>query len=900
MKTNFLTFYIILALISLLFASEPQHLYKIINPDRTLINQLERMGAVTSEYLPGKDALIYLSDDHLEFVKSEHFNVIRISDDHLTKSAYDTLSPDHVIGNSYHTYEAVQFILDSLESAYPDICSLTSIGQTVQGREILSVNISDNHGTDETEPEVYYIANIHGDERITQEIMLMFIEYLLRSYESDQEVRDLVNRTDIYIIPNMNFDGTAVQTRFNANGADLNRNFPDREPGFINPDPIQPETQAIIDWSTQHTFVLGASFHAGALVANYPWDKNIDAQEGYAETPDDGVFRRLALSYSTKNAEMFASSIFENGITNGADWYETSGSMQDWNYYFNSCMEITVELSQDKSPDISEFSSIRQLNIAAMLNLLQQVHSGIRGVITDSESGFPLDAQVLVAGIDKTMHTDPDSGDYYRLLEPGVYQLTYDAEGYQAQTFSNVIIQDGSVANLNVSLSPITYYTINGTVVNQKDGFPVQQALIEFSQNEIVVNSIRTDIDGEYEITIPEGIYNVSISHPDFFSLDTTINVFSEDTFDFYLERMIPGRLSGIVKIIGSGSVAGSVVYVQGETDTVANDGLFEFSGINPGNINIFAYKFGYKTTHIDTVLLNGDSLSLQLDLFSGSNEFFTDFEDGNPVFEGAGDWEFGTISSNTLAKYFGSYVWGTILAGEYSAGIHRDYLETPIYSIQGFVIPQLEFYHIYDIEETYDGGNVKVSADEGKTWRILHPSPDYPLQHISELYGNPLGGEPAFSGKNPDWEQAKFDLSEYINQPFLKFRFDFGTDEQKVASGWYIDRFHLFDANATIMKPIAEQPSTMDISMDIYPNPANPDAIISFQINKPSEIRIQIINLAGQVINEKKLNAVHNTLYQWRWEGINSNKRQVASGLYFVRISSDFKSLIRKLVIIR
>ncbi len=58
--------------------------------------------------------------------------------------------------------------------------------------------------------------------------------------------------------------------RYNINGHDLNRNFPDR---FIdNPRPIQSETQAIMNWLKQYPFVLSATMHDYAVLANYMYD----------------------------------------------------------------------------------------------------------------------------------------------------------------------------------------------------------------------------------------------------------------------------------------------------------------------------------------------------------------------------------------------------------------------------------------------------------------------------------------------------------------------------------------------------------------------------------------------------------------------------------------------------
>ena len=60
-------------------------------------------------------------------------------------------------------------------------------------------------------------------------------------------------------------------SRYNANGQDLNRNFPDLFKSG-NGLEMQPEASAVARWVRQHRFILSAGLHGGALVASYPFD----------------------------------------------------------------------------------------------------------------------------------------------------------------------------------------------------------------------------------------------------------------------------------------------------------------------------------------------------------------------------------------------------------------------------------------------------------------------------------------------------------------------------------------------------------------------------------------------------------------------------------------------------
>jgi len=184
----------------------------------------------------------------------------------------------------HHNYASMEKLLKKIASTYPNITRLYSIGQSLQGRQLYVLEVTDNPGTHEPgEPEFKYIANMHGNEVVGRELLLNLAILLTTGYDKDDRIRRLVESTRIHLMPSMNPDGyemsregdmDSADGRANANGFDLNRNFPDQF--FTSHDNIkqEPETLAVMRWSQVIPFVLSANLHGGSLVANYPYDDN--------------------------------------------------------------------------------------------------------------------------------------------------------------------------------------------------------------------------------------------------------------------------------------------------------------------------------------------------------------------------------------------------------------------------------------------------------------------------------------------------------------------------------------------------------------------------------------------------------------------------------------------------
>ncbi|MFX1252094.1 MAG: M14 family zinc carboxypeptidase [Promethearchaeota archaeon] len=114
----------------------------------------------------------------------------------------------------YHNYSEQTTKLQSLETAFPDIIDLFSIGKTYFGRDIHCVRITDESVT-QTKSEILIVAQHHAREQITVENALYFIDKIVNdSLDPSSGISGLLQRKAIYVIPSLNIDGAELMSQF--------------------------------------------------------------------------------------------------------------------------------------------------------------------------------------------------------------------------------------------------------------------------------------------------------------------------------------------------------------------------------------------------------------------------------------------------------------------------------------------------------------------------------------------------------------------------------------------------------------------------------------------------------------------------------------------------------------
>ncbi len=306
--------------------------------------------------------LAILKKNKIDFkylIKDLEKNYQKINEEIDRKNAklkVDVTTPTNFALGSYagfFTLTELNTILDQMHALYPNLISAkTSIGNSVEGRPLYMVKISDNPDQDESEPEICLNAVHHAREPMSMSQLIFFMWHLLENYNTDKEIKTLLNSSEIYIIPCVNPDGYVYNYTTNPNGGgmwrknrknngngtygvDLNRNYGYKwgldnvgSSGTTSSETYrgtsgfsEVETTLMRNFYNQRSIVSTFSFHSYGNYCINPneWEK--------VNTNPEKVLLGQMGSYFT----------VENGFKTGNVWetlaYLSNGGAGDWLYH---------------------------------------------------------------------------------------------------------------------------------------------------------------------------------------------------------------------------------------------------------------------------------------------------------------------------------------------------------------------------------------------------------------------------------------------------------------------------------------------------------------------------------------------------------------------------------------
>jgi len=461
----------------------------------------------------------------------------------------------------YRSYDEMLTELQNLETDHPDIISLTDIGDS-RGKvylengnnnyagydnDIWCVKLSDNVNTNEDEPNIIFDGEHHAREPISLEQVMLILNHLVDNYGDDPLVTNWVDNLQIWFIPLVNpdghkivWDGTDTNWRKNIrdndgndqiswgggwsypDGVDPNRNYgpeqwfggagtgPPSDQTYNGPYPFsEPGPAALRDLLQEHKFALGMSYHSYSELIMWPLGFSASCV-----APDDAALAEFGQTMAATGPALYGGN-YNPQQTN--DLYPCSGTTTDFGYGVERVFYYITELATEFIPPAATMQTIINDNLSAALLMLDRVFTEtITGVVTDTNTGDPVVANVFIPAIDdygteiEPVRSGDDYGRYYRMLQEGTYDMEFSAFGYQPTTVNDVEVTDDEQTIVNVELEPASTVDVDILVEND-NGNPISGAAIKILDTPL--DTAITFLDGYATIEdVPYGDYEASVT----------------------------------------------------------------------------------------------------------------------------------------------------------------------------------------------------------------------------------------------------------------------------------------------------------------------------------------------------------------------------------------------------
>lgn len=206
----------------------------------------------------------------------------------LTPSIVNAQSewPGEPIDSHIHlTWATLTLEVNEWADENPDIVDLTSVGESELGKTLWMVRLSDwskETKANGSPKEVVYIdGGHHGNEYLGTALAWLSAKWYINGWnEGNEEAIRVLENTEIHILIMLNPDGNDIDTRWNINQVDLNRNYdhywntcPTTQPGSSAFS--ESETSANSQYMNEvvpHAD-LYVTMHTGVWIMLYPWGK---------------------------------------------------------------------------------------------------------------------------------------------------------------------------------------------------------------------------------------------------------------------------------------------------------------------------------------------------------------------------------------------------------------------------------------------------------------------------------------------------------------------------------------------------------------------------------------------------------------------------------------------------
>ena len=515
--------FILTIIISHIFSYEIYKEIKIENVNDQLVSNLQLLNIDIDHVHMNDDNSIKFAISETDLQKIQTYNIPytiiheNLEEFYASRLTNDFESRDFELGSmgGYYTLDEIVQNLDELYQDYPNlVAEKISIGQSLEGRDIWALKMSDNPNIDEDEAEVLYTGLHHAREPMSYMNLFYYMNWLVENYETDQMAKDILDNRELWFIPAINPDGLIYNQQIAPNGGgmqrkngretcnggvdgvDLNRNYsfmwgldnqgssPDGcDETFRGNGPFsEPETAAIEAFIEAHDFPVAFNYHSYSNLLLHPF--------GYTEPnpmdeEDIQTFTEIGEELVSVNGYLLGT---------GVDiLYAVNGEACDWMYGEHGIFAYTPEVGSSQDgfwPATNRIIPLCEENLYANQYLALVAGSNYSSDISLQNETFvqgqsyPLNISVKNTGLSDS------SGD-----------VQIDVLSSENLLFELSEINIGDLdAGENIDLGNITYFevsqsapegTVEEIIVNVYDGYNViasNSISILIGEPEVIVN----------------------------------------------------------------------------------------------------------------------------------------------------------------------------------------------------------------------------------------------------------------------------------------------------------------------------------------------------------------------------------------------------------------------------
>jgi hypothetical protein len=250
-----------------------------------------------------------------------------------------------------------------------------------------------------------------------------------------------------------------------------------------------------------------------------------------------------------------------------------------------------------------------------------------------------------------------------------------------------------------------------------------------------------------------------------------------------------------------------------------------------------------------------------------------------------------------TLANGGSSFTWGYSSIGSSNAGsAEMDFYEAYPGDVDVLSLPPMDFTGYSAATLTFDRSHkqygasnidnlkIKISTNCGSSW--VTPYNKSSSQNLATGLTSVLGytGNVAWTPSvSTDWASDNVNLNSYLGNGSVIIKFE--------ANSGYGNNLYIDNVNVNLITSTGDI-VTIPVQFELYPNPATNSTSVSLQLNKASDVTVDVVNALGQVVQSTvnpNLSAANHTF--------TINTANLSPGIYNVNIISSEGVTSRKLI---